>query len=68
MGRASTLNAIGLPFVFDTQVLEGAVNQTPAEADRLYEAGGHVTVSGSGASVQAGKMPAEGQVFGYNLQ
>ena len=68
MDRPSTLNAIGLPFVFDTQVVDGVIKETPAEADRLYEAGGHVTLQKSGAGAQTGKMPAEGQVFGYNLK
>jgi hypothetical protein len=68
MDRPSALNAIGLPFVFDTQMLEGTIKETPAEADRLYESGGHVTVQTSGAGAQTGKMPAEGQVFGYNLK
>jgi len=68
MDRPSTLNAIGLPFVFDTQVVDGVIKETPAEADRLYEAGGPVTMQKSGAGPQTGKMPAEGQVFGYNLK
>jgi len=68
MDRPSTLNAIGLPFVFDTQVVEGVIRETPADADRLYEFGGHVTTHKSGAGPQTGKMPAEGQVFGYNLK
>jgi hypothetical protein len=68
MDRPSTLNAIGLPFVFDTQTVEGVVNETPAEADRLYESGAHISVRKSGTGAQTGKMPAEGQVFGYNLK
>lgn len=68
MDRPSALNAVGLPFVFDTQVLEGAVEEAPNEADRLYESGGRVTVRKSGPGPQSGKMPAVGQVFGYNLK
>jgi hypothetical protein len=68
MDRPSTLNAIGLPFVFDTQMVEGVVKETPAEADRLYESGAHISVQKSGIGPQTGKMPAEGQVFGYNLK
>jgi hypothetical protein len=68
MDRPSALNAIGLPFVFDTQMVEGVVKEAPNEADRLYESGAHVTVLRSGVGPQTGKMPAEGQVFGYNLK
>lgn len=67
MDRPSTLNAIGLPFVFDTQVVEGRVKETPAEAEHLYESGGRVTVEKVGAGTQRNAMPAEGQVFGYSL-
>ncbi len=68
MDRPSTLNAIGLPFVFDTQTPEGRVKDTPAEADDRYEGGGQLTVEPAEPKTVHGLMPAEGQVFGFNLK
>ncbi len=67
MDRPSTLNAVGLPFVFENQTLEGQVKNTPVDADHQYESGLSLTVDALGPTVQHNKMPAEGQVFGYNL-
>jgi hypothetical protein len=68
MDRPSALNAVGLPFVFDTQMVEGVVKEAPDPADRLYESGAPVTILKTGVGPQIAKMPAEGQVFGYNLK
>jgi len=68
MDRPSALNSVGLPFVFDTQVLEGKVRQPPSEADGIYESGKSLTVEKVGPAVMHGTMPAETQVFGYNLE
>jgi hypothetical protein len=68
MDRPSPLNAVGLPFVFETQVLEGKVKQAPGEADDIYEGGKALTVDKIGATTVHNKMPAETQVFGYNLE
>jgi hypothetical protein len=67
MDRPSPLNATGLPFVFEQQTVEGMIKETPADAEHLYESGSHLTVEKVGTGVQLGKMPAEGQIFGYNL-
>ena len=57
--RPSPLDATGLPFVFDTQLLEGTVTggdfRTGLSIDR------------TGAGLQRNRMPVEPQVFGYNL-
>jgi hypothetical protein len=67
MDRPSTLNAVGLPFVFETQTLEGQVKNIRVDADHQYESGAHLTVEALEPSIQRSKMPAEGQIFGYNL-
>ncbi|MDB5396257.1 MAG: Peptidase [Rhodospirillales bacterium] len=68
MDRPSALNATGLPFVFDTQTVEGHVRETAAEAEKTYESGRALSVETAKAEVRRLQMPAEGQVFGYNLQ
>jgi hypothetical protein len=59
MDSPSFLDTTGLPFVFDTQLLEGAVT------------GGDLTsgfvIDRTGAGVQSDRMPLSRQVFGYNL-
>jgi Peptidase family M23 len=59
MDSPSFLDTMGLPFVFDTQLLEGTVT------------GGDLTsgfvIDHTGAGLQRNRMPAEPQVFGYNL-
>ena len=67
MDRPSALNATGLPFVFDTQTLEGRVIGTAKATDTAYEAGQRVTVDRSDTGIYRLRMPAEAQVFGYHL-
>ncbi|MDQ2737589.1 MAG: M23 family metallopeptidase, partial [Actinomycetota bacterium] len=59
MDSPSFLDAMGLPFVFDTQLLEGTV------------IGGDPTsgfvIDRTGAGLQRNRMPVKPQVFGYNL-
>jgi len=67
MDRPSVLNAVGLPFVFDRQSIEGVVLGTPAQAELDYEAGRAVRVDRQGVGSREDEMPAEGQVFGFHL-
>jgi hypothetical protein len=60
MDRPSSLDATALPFVFDTQLLEGTVTNGDMS-------GGPVTIDRTGAGQQRNRMPLETQVFGYNL-
>ena len=62
MDRPSFLDATGLPFVFDSQLLEGTV--IPNDA---LLSGGPLTIDRTGAGLQSNRMPLELQVFGYNL-
>ncbi|HEY1857129.1 M23 family metallopeptidase [Acidocella sp.] len=67
MDSPSVLDATGLPFVFDRQLLEGQVGGTANEADHAYESGASIDVSmRSAKSPQSNLMPIEGQVFTYN--
>ena len=66
------IDAVGLPFVFDTQLFEGRVPEQivtdvtmPAEAD--FFRGVPLTIDRTGAGVRRGQMPARNGVFGYNL-
>lgn len=69
MDRPSALNAVGLPFVFDRQILEGRVAGPVNDADKIYERGDAVNFIPLGAPrTQLGRMPAATQVFGYNIQ
>ena len=68
MDRPSALDADGLPFVFTSQQLQGTVQGTLAKADETYESGGQVTVDRTTTGWQAYRMPAETQVFGYNIR
>ena len=58
------LDATGLPFVFDTQLLEGSVPEG-VELDLIQ--GAAVPVDRTGAGPRDGLMPARNGVFGYNL-
>ena len=60
----SSYDAAGLPFVFDTQVLEGSVSEADLEGSLR---GALVAVDRTGAGVRRGLMPARNGVFGYNL-
>ena len=69
----SFTDATGLPFVFDTQLLEGTV-PTPDSAQALqafaqdWLGGAPLPVDRAGAGVvRSGQMPARNGVFGYNL-
>jgi Peptidase family M23 len=64
-------DAVGLPFVFDTQLLEG---RTPEPQGDLtmpqtfdWINGRPVTIDRTGAGVRRGLMPERNGVFGYNL-
>jgi murein DD-endopeptidase MepM/ murein hydrolase activator NlpD len=64
MDGPSFLDAMGLPFVFDSQLLEGTV---PVQ-DLDFIGGARLTVDRTGAgAVRRGQMPARNGVFGYNL-
>ena len=65
------IDAMGLPFVFDTQLLEGrapepiVVDVTKPDAD--WFRGVPQTIDRTGAGVRRGQMPERNGVFGYNL-
>ncbi len=65
MDRPSALNSIGLPFVFDRQIVEGHVAGPMGSADDAYEGGRPVRFVMDGTGWQYGKMPAERQVFSF---
>jgi murein DD-endopeptidase MepM/ murein hydrolase activator NlpD len=67
MDRPSALNAVGLPFVFDRQWLEGVVVNTPAQAELEYEAGRRLGIDRRPAELRHGEMPAEGHLLGFHL-
>ncbi len=65
-------DATGLPFVFDTQLLEGRVPEPPTLDINKPETidwinGVPQTIDRTGAGVQRGRMPERNGVFGYNL-
>ena len=64
MDGPSFLDATGLPFVFDSQLLEGRVSQN-AVAD--LAGGAPVPIDRTGAGLRRDQMPAGNGVFGYNL-
>jgi hypothetical protein len=64
MDRPSPLDATGLPFVFDTQLLEGRVSEGVI---KKFEAGAAVTVDRTGAGLKRDLMPARNHIFGHNL-
>jgi hypothetical protein len=61
MDRSSFLDATALPFVFDTQRLEGTFT------NGNFSSGGPVTIDRTGAGQQRNRMPLVLQVFGYNM-
>ena len=65
MDRPSALNAIGLPFVFDRQVLQGRVSGTAVDTNERYEAGDKLTVVRGSPVLEVNQMPAESQVFRF---
>ncbi|MBV9748490.1 MAG: M23 family metallopeptidase [Acetobacteraceae bacterium] len=64
MDNSSFADATGLPFVFDTQVLEGRVSEVAI--DELVK-GLAVTIDRTGTGRRLSLMPARNGVFGYNL-
>lgn len=65
MDSPSVLDANGLPFVFDHQLLEGTVSGTANQANTAYETGAVVKIMATPPTPQADRMPIEGQVFDY---
>jgi murein DD-endopeptidase MepM/ murein hydrolase activator NlpD len=65
MDRPSVLDANGLPFVFDRQLLEGAVSGTANQVNTAYENAAVVKVVVMPPSPQVNRMPIEGQIFDY---
>jgi hypothetical protein len=66
MDRPSTLDAVGLPFVFDHQLVEGRVVGAAGAVEEAYEAGRPVRTDTAGAGPRANRMPAEGQIFAFH--
>ena len=60
----SPLDATGLPFVFDSQLLEGGV---PEGVEPSFDQGAPVPIDRTGAGARDGLMSARNGVFGYNL-
>ena len=61
-----SLNAVGLPFVFDRQVLDGHVAGTADASDQAYESGAAVDFAPlSAPSARLNEMPIQPQVFDY---
>lgn len=67
MDRPSALNAVGLPFVFDRQRVEGRMLGRPDGVENDYEAGQPVVIERAGIGLRMDQMPAEGQVFGFHV-
>jgi Peptidase family M23 len=64
MDGPSFLDATGLPFVFDTQLLEG---RAPESAVADLAGGAPVPIDRTGAGLRRELLPADNGVFGYNL-
>ena len=64
MDAPSFFNALGQPFVFDAQLLEGGVSEAEAEGSLQGVA---LPIDRTGAGVRRGQMPARNGVFGNNL-
>ena len=66
MNHPSDLNATGLPFVFDTQLLEGRLTEDQAGT---VPGGETITtpIDRTGAGVKRDLMPTRNDVSGYNL-
>ena len=68
MDRPSPLDAHGLPFVFDTQLLEGhAPELVPPSQFATFLSGAPLPIDRTGAGLRRDLMPARNDVFGYNL-
>ena len=67
----SDIDAVGLPFVFDTQLLEGRTPEPLGDVTMSqtfdWINGVPVTIDRTGAGVRRGLMPDRNGVFGYNL-
>jgi hypothetical protein len=65
------IDAVGLPFVFDTQLFEGRVPEQIVTSLTMPEAdwfrGVPLTIDRTGAGVRRGQMPERNGMFGYNL-
>ena len=66
MDSPSALDTVGVPFVFDRQVLQGQVIGTDLETNTAYDSGQPLTVEGGSPALLRNLMPYEGQVFSYN--
>jgi murein DD-endopeptidase MepM/ murein hydrolase activator NlpD len=64
MVTPSFVDSTGLPFVFETQRLEGAVSESAVDA---FAGGAQVDIDRTGAGVRRNQMPERNGVFGYNL-
>jgi hypothetical protein len=64
MNRSSFPQSHGLPFVFDTQLLEGRISE--ADTDKL-DLGMVVPIDRTGAGTKRNLMPERNGVFGFNL-
>jgi hypothetical protein len=65
MVTPSFVDSTGLPFVFETQRLEGAVSESAVE--EALAGGAPVPIDRTGAGVRRNQMPERNGVFGYNL-
>ncbi len=65
------IDAVGLPFVFDTQLFEGRVPEQIVTSLTMPDAdwfrGVPLTIDRTGAGVRRGQMPERNGMFGYNL-
>ncbi len=68
MDSPSALDAVGLPFVFDRQVLQGRVIGTDRETNETYDSGLPLTVESGTPTLVRNLMPFEGQVFSFDPQ
>jgi murein DD-endopeptidase MepM/ murein hydrolase activator NlpD len=64
MDGPSFLDATGLPFVFDSQLLEGRVSES---AVANFFRGAPVPIERTGAGLRRELLPEGNGVFGYNL-
>ena len=64
MNLPSAYKSHGLPFVFDTQLLEGRLSEANAQN---ADAGAAVTIDRTGVGVKRNLMSARNGVFGFNL-
>ena len=64
MVTPSFVDSTGLPFVFETQRLEGAVSESAVDA---FAEGAPVAIDRTGTALRRNEMPERNGVFGYNL-